>query len=545
MNAGDTEISDSQPDEPGSGDASPEDISPADTGSGDAPTDASTSSDLTQPDSATPDAQPQDAGPPDSATPDASLGDSCGPLDKNPAWQVCERRPGFCGVVFTDKAGCQAVCAAAGLKCARVFENQDNACAKDTTRPELSCDPPTGHGSDYCECAPSGTCKPSCVGKVCGADGCGGSCGSCPAGQQCNTGQCGAPPGENEDCSKYPFKASTLLAERVGFGRNTTGGDPGKIYRVSSLGDSGKGTLRDALESSEPWWIVFDAEGEIRINFDKPISIKSNKTVDGRGRKIHVRNAQFKIDPGTRNLIFSDFEASFIDPKDNVGDLFSLRSTGGPNPEDYPTRNIWFHHLDLHHAGDGLIDVRGGSNITISWNHFHDHTKLMLHTKTTDDKASPGMRITYHHNWFEKITRRAPQFAYGLADFFNNWHQHWYEYGAASIDDAQFLSENNIYEAREGTVCLKPCPDPNPHGGGNDFTVSKKAVVNDWAPDKTVGFVKSVGDRLLNDAKVTVHQPEKVFNRQTYYQAQVDPADDRLKETLRTRTGPRADYCKK
>jgi hypothetical protein len=33
-------------------------------------------------------------------------------------------------------------------------------------------------------------CSPNCAGKVCGDDGCGGSCGSCPASQYCDGGQC-------------------------------------------------------------------------------------------------------------------------------------------------------------------------------------------------------------------------------------------------------------------------------------------------------------------------------------------------------------------
>ena len=36
-------------------------------------------------------------------------------------------------------------------------------------------------------------CTPACTGKTCGPDGCGGSCGSCPAGQACGAGgQCGS-----------------------------------------------------------------------------------------------------------------------------------------------------------------------------------------------------------------------------------------------------------------------------------------------------------------------------------------------------------------
>ncbi|MEM4244818.1 MAG: hypothetical protein QXR60_01255 [Candidatus Nanoarchaeia archaeon] len=35
-------------------------------------------------------------------------------------------------------------------------------------------------------CTPCTTCTPNCVGKVCGDDGCEGSCGNCPTGQVCN-----------------------------------------------------------------------------------------------------------------------------------------------------------------------------------------------------------------------------------------------------------------------------------------------------------------------------------------------------------------------
>lgn len=34
------------------------------------------------------------------------------------------------------------------------------------------------------------SCSPDCTDKVCGDDGCGGSCGSCPSGKYCESGQC-------------------------------------------------------------------------------------------------------------------------------------------------------------------------------------------------------------------------------------------------------------------------------------------------------------------------------------------------------------------
>jgi len=152
------------------------------------------------------------------------------------------------------------------------------------------------------------------------------------------------------------------------------GGDPANVYHVTSRGDSGAGTLRAALESTEDYWIVFDVEGDFELNFDDKVRVMSNKTVDGR-------------------------------------------------------------------------------------------------------------------------------------------------------------------------FCFVPCPDPSPHGGGNDFVVSKKGLVNDWAPDRTVGFTRSVGDLLLNDATVAVHEPGRVFDRADFYAATVEPATPALKEAIRTGAGPRTDYC--
>ncbi len=53
------------------------------------------------------------------------------------------------------------------------------------------------NASGLCEMA---TCTPDCAGKQCGDDGCGGSCGTCPAGQTCQAGTCaGSGCGANPD----------------------------------------------------------------------------------------------------------------------------------------------------------------------------------------------------------------------------------------------------------------------------------------------------------------------------------------------------------
>ena len=51
-------------------------------------------------------------------------------------------------------------------------------------------EPPAQPGPGGLNCDWAGECFPSCAGKQCGSDGCGGSCGACPLGQECQAGIC-------------------------------------------------------------------------------------------------------------------------------------------------------------------------------------------------------------------------------------------------------------------------------------------------------------------------------------------------------------------
>ncbi|MBK8260379.1 MAG: hypothetical protein IPK80_03470 [Nannocystis sp.] len=460
----------------------------------------------------------------------------CGAIAATPGWQLCASDVGTCEGVFTDGAGCQAMCAAVGMTCAEVYEDLDGACAPDLDRPPLGCDPPSGHKSDYCVCVsdPEG-CVPSCAGKTCGGDGCGGSCGGCEAGSTCQAGACVG------ECDAYPFPAASLLAERVGFGAQATGGDPAKVYLVTTLADSGEGSLRAALESDEPYWIAFAVEGTIKISGDgRRISVRSNKTIDGRGRDVTV-NGNLRLSDA-RNVIISDIRLKNDQEAmcGQEGDVLLLIGEGGADPASYTTRDVWIHHVDLFSGGDGLLDLRGASRVTLSWSHLHDHNKAMLMWQTRSGKPATGMRVTLHHNFLDRLTLRGPQFIYGWLHFFNNYHFEWYEYGAGSLGGAQMLSERNVYRARPGQFCID-CPDPNPCGG-NDLVVSKEAVVNEWASNGK-GFVRSVGDSAREGAKIAASSPEKVFDPAGLYEYTADPADDALVAAIVAGAGPRVDYC--
>ena len=217
------------------------------------------------------DGAPLDAAPADAAPPIDPL--DCADIDAHPDWQVCSTAPNRCTAVFTDGAGCTAVCRAAGMRCVESFEDVSGACAPDQSRPALGC--ADGHMSDYCVCH-RGVCVPDCEDRACGADGCGGVCGACADDTICRNGVCVSPPDvlcRPDACPAFPG------AE--GEGRNARGGRGGDVCRVTRLSDDGEGSLRHCLTTADgPRTVVFAVAGYINLRSTLQVNA-SNLTIAG------------------------------------------------------------------------------------------------------------------------------------------------------------------------------------------------------------------------------------------------------------------------
>lgn len=347
-----------------------------------------------------------------------------------------------------------------------------------------------------------------------------------------------------EDCTRYPFSNATLLAERVGYGRAATGGDPRRIYRVTTLsgdstGSGSSGSLRRALESDEPWTIVFDVSGT--ITHRTRVNVRANKTVDGRGRDIHLRG-ELRL-ANVRNVILSDIRLSndLEGHCTQAGDVLNLTGSGTTDPAAFTTRDIWLHHVEVFNGGDGLVDIRGGSRVTLSWSHFHTHKKAMLFQRDSADRETPGMRLTLHHNWFDRLSYRGPQLLHGRMHYFNNFQYQWMYYGVGSLGGAQLLSEANVYEAR--SACTPSCRDENPCGDTEWFNDQTRAMVTEWDTNG-VGNIRSVGDLFTNGARAMSRNPDSIFNPRDDYPYTAEPATAALAERVRTQSGPRTRYCR-
>ncbi len=103
-------------------------------------------------------------------------------------------------------------------------------------------------------------------------------------------------------CPIAVFSQQLAFPEAQGWGRFATGGRTGKVYHVTNLNDSGTGSLRDAISSSNRI-IVFDVAGVINISsrlvFSSNLYV-AGQTAPGEGITIYGDGVSFS---GAKNII--------------------------------------------------------------------------------------------------------------------------------------------------------------------------------------------------------------------------------------------------
>ncbi|MBY5981237.1 pectate lyase family protein [Ferrimonas balearica] len=223
-----------------------------------------------------------------------------------------------------------------------------------------------------------------------------------------------------------------LMLERAGFASEANGGfSSGRIHLVTSLADSGPGSLRAAL-SQGPAWIVFAVSGTVELK--SRLNIPSNVTIDGRGQRVRLVNYGLKIydveNIIIHNLMIEDGVRSTTDAIEVV------RST-----------DIWINHVSLANFPDGLLDIkyapRDDTRITVSWSRFSNHNKTMmvgLHAKDASNDAN--IYTTVRNSYFAGTTQRNPRVAQGYAHLYNNVIIY-KDKAVQSYDQARVLMESN------------------------------------------------------------------------------------------------------
>ena len=106
---------------------------------------------------------------------------------------------------------------------------------------------------------------------------------------------------------------------------------------------------------------------------------------------------------------------------------------------------------------DGLLDITNASDlVTVSWNRFLNHDKVMLIGSSDSAPADRGkLRVTLHHNLFDGIGQRAPRVRFGQVHVYNNLYRieerraTAYSWGVG-IESAIY-AENNFFQVDRAT----------------------------------------------------------------------------------------------
>jgi hypothetical protein len=239
---------------------------------------------------------------------------------------------------------------------------------------------------------------------------------------------------------------TSSFATVQGFGAKTKGGIGQPVVHVTNLGDSGPGSLRDAVSKGNRT-IVFDIAGEIIVS-SKYIQVTgAYLTIDGASAPapgITIKNGGLEISGkrGAHDVMVRGVRIRNA-PRDGI------QIADG-------AYNVVVDQVSIHGSGDGNLDISHGSrDVTVSWNIFAEPVSR----KTMLIKNNPS-RITLHHNIFVKGQTRNPQVSIDQAsnpatdvtlDMWNNLVFDWGAgYGTLVRSSARASIVNNFYSSNGG-----------------------------------------------------------------------------------------------
>jgi len=161
---------------------------------------------------------------------------------------------------------------------------------------------------------------------------------------------------------------TVAFPEAEGFGKFSSGGRGGDVYKVINLNDNGPGSLREACSAEGARTIIFEISGNIELESDLIVT-QGNLTIAGQtapGDGICINNASFIIktsDVIVRHLRFRLGDNGFKDAEGNIVGVDSedkdviriLGNSGG-------TRNVIFDHCSLSWSIDEIVEIYGGAS---------------------------------------------------------------------------------------------------------------------------------------------------------------------------------------
>lgn len=183
----------------------------------------------------------------------------------------------------------------------------------------------------------------------------------------------------------------------------TTGGRDGEVYHVTSLADSGPGTLRDAVSRGNRT-IVFDVSGYIDLESNLVI-VNDSLTIAGQtapGDGITIR--YYTVRMAANNLIirFIRFRRSQVkDVNDGADAAWGRRMN-----------NVILDHCSFSWSIDELASFYDNRDFTMQWCSLGEALANPGHSKGQHSYGGiwGGKGASFHHNFLSNMQNRSPRF---------------------------------------------------------------------------------------------------------------------------------------
>jgi hypothetical protein len=196
-----------------------------------------------------------------------------------------------------------------------------------------------------------------------------------------------------------------LLAQQVAFpgaegsGRFTKGGRGGEVYEVTTLANSGAGSIVDALSQGNRT-IVFRVSGTIELG-DVILQPKANITIAGQtapGDGICIK--------GRFHIKYSDIIIRYLRVRVDAG---AANSSGDAVDIDKGT-NIMIDHVSASYARDeGISCQETSDSVTVQWCIISEALTFENHSYGSLIRGDFGDQKTYHHNLYAHDNGRLPR----------------------------------------------------------------------------------------------------------------------------------------
>lgn len=221
-----------------------------------------------------------------------------------------------------------------------------------------------------------------------------------------------------------PRHASALPAfpGAEGYGANSAGGRGGSVYYVTTLNDSGPGSLRTGVSVGNRT-ILFKVSGTIELLTDlkinKPYITIAGQTAPGDGiaLKRRLTSVQNTHDVIVRYLRFRPGDADCPNFQDD-----SFHVVNGTN--------VIVDHVSTSWSIDELCSVTWSTNVTVQWSMITESLKNSCHVKRAHGYGSllryGNGGVSFHHDLYEHNDSRNPRLGDSLKlDFVNNVIYNW------------------------------------------------------------------------------------------------------------------------